>query len=572
MNIVGISAFGQNPAACLLQNGKLMAFAEEERFIRIKSAFGRFPLQSLKYCLSAAKISVNDINLISVGWDFNKYQLKMPIFYFKQWLKYGLFKGNDSDSRVIADMITLRPREIERQIYFNLQTLGYLKKLPKIQYISHHKAHAASSFYASGYSDALIVVLDGSGEERATTIYSGNGLDIKELNYFTIPDSLGWLYATTTAYLGFKPYEDDGFVMGLAPYGKENRLIKKKLKKIISYSSGKYSVNPQYTLLGKHSYSQYFSDKFTELLGKHRLSTEPMNTRFKNIAFAVQKNLEETVLSIVQGNINSLEKRNLCLAGGVALNCKMNGEIIKSGLIDDIFVQPASNDAGTALGAAMLASIENNFDPRFSMDHCRWGPEYSAEQIKKSLDGAMFSYKKIRNIEGKVAELIAKGKIVARFEGRMEVGPRALGGRSILANPCIKGMNNKINNKVKHRDPWRPFCPSIIKDSVNLYLENKLEDRFMTIIYEVKKAKINKISSVVHVDGTTRPQSVEKEVDPKYYSLIKKVGEYTDNPVVLNTSFNVKGEPIVCSPNDALRCFSSCGIDAMAIGDFLVQK
>jgi carbamoyltransferase len=572
MNIIGISAFGQNPAACLLRNGKLIAFAEEERFIRVKSAFGHFPLQALKYCLIQGKIGPNDIDQIAIGWDHEKYPLRFPLFLAQQWFKYGFLSHSDTTNRVFIELLTLQPKEVEKQVKFYLATLGYKGKLAKLNYVSHHLSHAASAYYASGFPHSLIFIADGSGEERTTSLYFGDGLNLKELTHANIPDSLGWLYAAATAFLGFKPYEDDGFVMGLAPYGKPNYAIKQKIQKIVQLKNGNYTIDPKYTLLGNHTLNEHFSDELVNLLGANRLSNQNMTQKLKNIAYALQDKLEEVVLSLIQKNINKVPSRNICLAGGVALNCKMNGRITSSGLVDNLFVQPASNDAGSALGAAMIIAARNGSDPRFIMNHTGWGPQYSEQEIKKVLDETMISYKRPKNIEKEIAKAIVGGKIVSRFTGRMEMGPRALGNRSILANACIKGMNDIVNKRVKHRDPWRPFCPSIIKETIKDYVSKPLESRFMTVIYDVLKSKKKQIPAVVHVDGTTRPQSVDKEVNPKYHRLISSVGEYTGNPVVLNTSFNVKGEPIVCTPQDALRCFASTGIDILAIEGFWIEK
>jgi carbamoyltransferase len=573
MNILGISAFGQNPAACLLAGGKLIAFAEEERFIRIKTAVGRFPDQAIAYCLDEGGMTINDINGIAFGWDHARYRAFIPFFSAKLWLRHAFLRKYSSTNRGLVEMLTLHPSEIKKQLEFHLSALGLKgRRMPDISYIPHHLAHAASSYYASGFPDALVAVIDGSGEERTTTLYKAHGKELEEITHFSIPHSLGWLYAAFTAYLGFRPSEDDGFVMGLSSYGKPSAEYREKIGRIIQIRGGSYTVDPSYTLLGPHTKNEHFSDRLITLLGPNRLTHEPVGMRHKLIAYALQEKLEEVVLQLVKTYLPASGSRNLCLAGGVALNSKMNGKLAASGMISGLFIQPSGNDAGSALGAAMIASARAGEDPRFRMEHARWGPGYTDTEIQTTLDEAMVSYSRPKNIEKTVARALAAGKIVARFDGRMEAGPRALGGRSILADATRKGMDDIINKKIKHRDPWRPFCPSMTAEVSAKYYVNPMEDRFMTVIYDVPASRQKEISAVVHVDGTSRPQAVSKKIDPSYHSIIKQVGELTGTPVILNTSFNVKGEPIVCRPADALRCFAGTGIDAMAIGGFWIEK
>lgn len=573
MIVVGLSPFGQNPAASILIDGRLVAFAEEERFIRIKSAFGKFPVRALAYCLKEARITLREVDCIAVGWDSNAYKYKMPFIAASLWLRYGLGRGSNSYDNALHELVAWRPENALKHIQYGLYGMGYKGRIPRIEFINHHLSHAASSFYASGFENATILILDGSGEERSTTIYKGEGLDLSEIKSVNVPHSLGWFYAATTAYLGFKPYEDDGFVMGLAPYGKATDEMREKVAQLLHLQeSGEYTVNPRFTLMGTHSWNEHFSDEYVNLFGLPRQPGMQMTQRHKNIAFAVQERLEQVILSIGRTAIRETGYHDLCLAGGVALNCKANGVLAQSDFVNKLYVQPASHDAGAALGAAMIVARDGGDNPSFSQKHSRWGPSYTDEEIKHVLDESMVSYSVQKNLTSKVADAIVSGKIVARFSGRMEAGPRALGGRSILANPAIKGMNDVINERIKHRDPWRPFCPSMTEESIKRYIEKPKETRFMTVIYDVPGKIRNDIQSVIHVDGTTRPQSVSVKEDNEYYNIIQLVGEKTGVPVVLNTSFNVKGEPIVCTPADALRCFYSTGIDAMVIGNFWIEK
>lgn len=572
MNILGISAFGQNPAACLLSKGRLIAFAEEERFLRLKSAYGYSPLNAVKYCLKEAGLSLKDIKTVAVGWDHNKYRFQIPLFLIKSWLKYGHISGDSSILPSLKELLSQHPTLTKKRISLDLKKLGLKVKTPPIKFFSHHLSHAASTFYASGFKDSAIIIMDGSGENDATTIYHGNGLSIKQVQQIKIPHSLGWFYAGLGAYLGFKPYEQDGFLMGLAPYGKPNTKIAHQIKKIIKLTKNGYTVDPQYTLMGRHTYNQHFSDSLVKLFGKPRLHHQPITQHHKNIAYAAQNALEQAALHLAHISLQQTNSSNLCLAGGVALNIKMNGRIKESGLFDHMFIQPVSHDAGVALGAAMLASREFGHDPRFTMKHTYFGPSFSDSQIAATLKEAKVPYKKPGNITDKVAAAVAKGKIVAWFQDRMEVGPRALGNRSILADPTTKGINDYINDNVKHRDPWRPFCPSFTSHGSKDYFLGESESHYMIVGYDITKKLRSKIPAVIHVDGSARPQTVLKSTNPKYHEIIKKVGKLTGVECVLNTSLNVKGEPIARTPEDALRCFYSTGIDFLALGPFWLEK
>lgn len=576
MYILGLSAFLKNSAACLFEDGKLVAFAEEERFLRIKGAHNLFPTYSVKYCLTEARIKLSDIKKIAVGWDCRKYSFKMPAFFALSWLRYGIHNPSSGSPTVLNDLLRYNPRNYLHEVKLNLARAGTTNKIPTIEFVPHHLAHAASAYYASGFDEAGILVIDGSGEERTTSIFEGTGKEIREISHLNIPNSLGWFYAAMTAYLGFKAYEEEGHLMGLAPYGKKKDVIFEKMKKIIKIRNESYGVDPNYTRLGYHSYDKRFSDALVKLLGRPRFPGEPISQRHKDIAYATQSLLEEAALSLVKKTTGNGRVRKLCLSGGVSLNCKMNGVILASGLVDEIFVQPISSDAGSCLGAAMIVAKEAGFDPRHLMQDVYLGPSFSQEQVKKVLDEAQVSYTRPKSIEKKCAETIARGKIVAWFKGRMEGGPRALGARSILANPRKKGIKDYVNQKVKKRDAWRPFCPSIIEEKAHGYLsgltKSQKEARFMIVTYPVPLRMQKEIQEVVHVDGTTRPQTVNARINKSYYNLIKEVGEKTGTPVVLNTSLNVKGEPIVCTPREALRCFASTGIDALAIEGFWIEK
>lgn len=571
MYILGITEIGHNPAACLLKNGKLLSFIEEERLSRIKCSPGTYPMKAIKYCLNNSNIDLANVKEIAVGWNIDKYTNFMENFY------------NNLDKTYIKDDITklsekfILNRFDKNRISYNFMkeflNLRYKKsEIPPISFVDHHLSHSASTFYCSGFDKALIFVIDGSGEELCTSIYLGNGLDMKLIKKYEIPNSLGWFYSSITEYLGFSSNNHEGTVMGLAAYGKNNDNIRRVLEKILTIGDGTYKINPEYIFYGQHSYNLRFTDMLVDALGLPRKKEDDILEKHKDIAYIAQDMLEHAVKLMVEKYIKEYEIKNICLAGGVAMNCKLNGEILKLNNVNKLFIQPASNDAGSCLGSAMITSIKSGYDPRFKMTHAYWGSEFSNVQIERSLKTAKVRYEKVDNISTMAAEYIANGKVVGWFQGRLEFGSRALGNRSILANPSNPKTKDYINNNIKFREYWRPFAPSFTEESFKKLFNTSHEAYFMLTALPMDNCYKKIIPSVVHVDGTSRPQSVSKEVNNKYWMLINEFEKITSIPAVLNTSFNVKGEPIVCSPEDALRCFFSTGLDALFIGDFLIKK
>lgn len=572
MLVLGLSTFGQNPGACLLRDGRLVAFAEEERFLRIKGAFGRFPGRAAAYCLREAKAGLDAVDAIAVGWNADKYRLRMPFFFLKTWWTRGRHASGGSRGTIVKELLDQQPASIRHRVELGLRQAGLAGRMPRLEFVDHHLAHAASSFWASGFDEAAILVMDGSGEHRSTSFFHGQGLEIAARGGIDLPDSLGWFYAAVTAYLGFVPYEEEGFTMGLAPFGRPSPELDEKLERVLSFGDdGQYTVDPAYTLLGRHSTSEHFGDAMAALFGPPRLPGQPLEQRHKDVAYAAQARLEAAGLRLVRRATDRGRLRKLCLAGGVALNCKMNGVLARSEWVDDVFVQPASHDSGTALGAAMLVSRQAGHDPRFEMQHAGWGPGYAPAEVEKALETAGVRYA-AADVAARAVDAILAGKVVGWFDGRMEVGPRALGGRSILADASRPGINDRVNARVKFRDPWRPFCPSMTRPAAERLLDRPREARFMTVAYEVGAAGRAAIPSVIHVDGTTRPQAVGAASQPRFLEVIERVGRATGHEVLLNTSLNVKGEPIACTPLDALRCLYSSGLDALAIEGFWVEK
>lgn len=576
MNILGINGLFVTPASCLLQDGKLIAMAEEERFNRLKGSFGVLPEKATQFCLNYAGLTLDDIDYIAFPHDAYKYRFYMPYFLFSAYLRRGPKNpqfASSLTSAALEELIKYRPENLKGAIIAMLRKAGLRGRIPPIEFIPHHLAHAACAFYSSGFPKAHILVVDGHGEDKCTSIFKGEGLEIKEEKSFKIPDSLGWFYQSITEFLGFLPNKDEGKTMALASYGRYNEEIYTKFKKMISFdANGSYKYDAGYSLLGKHNYGTIFSDRMVELFTSVRYAQEELQEIHKDIAYAAQDILEKISLAIVKDLSYSPDyNKKLCIAGGVGLNCKMNGAIAKQDYIDEIFIPPVSSDAGAPLGAALYLSKQKGYNPKFKMESAYWGPKFTNSQIRQSLDRFGVKFKEDHKIEATVAELLSKDKIVGWFQGRMEIGPRALGARSILANPK-KALMKDFVNKVKNREPWRPFAPSILDEKKGEYLTKPKYSPFMAMAFEAVEKTKDKIPAVIHVDNTTRPHCVKKEINPRYWQLIAEFEKLTGIPLILNTSFNGRGEPIVCRPEEALRTFYTTDMDYLALGDFLVSR
>lgn len=531
-------------AACLVKDGKIIAMVEEERFTRKKHAYDTVPIKATLWCLNEAGITLDEVDKVAVGWDYTK-----------------LYKLSGMKDKRLDNLV---------DVYFPKKYFQYSKR-PSIELIPHHLAHAASSFYTSGMKKASILVVDGQGEDASATLAYGDKNGLKVIDTVPISASLGYFYEAVSDFIGLG-VDAAGKTMGLAPYGKPKYKFNPDLFKVDCI---KGVLDQQQHIVSK------WREEFIKMFGKPNSVKNifrpvygdihkqiRLNTLHKNIAASAQISLEKAMLNLVDQLILRTKEPNLCMAGGVALNCSSNSAILKSGLIKNLYIPPVANDAGVALGAAMLIGGNQSAN---ELTHACFGPSYSNTQIKAVLDKTGCKYRKIKNVTSEVAELLAKGKIVSWFQGRAEIGPRALGSRSILANPSISGIGIKVN-KAKDRELWRPLAPSILKEYACDYLEKSVLSPFMLHTFQVKDKMKKKVSSIVHVDGTTRPQTVSKIDNPKYYKMINKFREKTGIPMVLNTSFNGAKEPIVCTPVDAITSFFSNSIDVLAIGDFLVNK
>ena len=592
-NILGISSFYHDSAAALIQSGKIVAAAQEERFTR-KKHDERFPKNAIQYVLQEGSIKLNQVDHIVF---FEK-----PFLKFERLLEtYLAFAPRGFKSFSLAMPVWLREKLFQKKYLFDfLQELDEnFKDIKKIKFSEHHYSHAASAFYPSPFEEAVILTLDGVGEWATTTLAHGKGNQITMLKEIYFPHSLGLLYSAFTYYTGFKVNSGEYKVMGLAPYGKPiyKELILKNL--IDLKKDGSFRLNMNYfdfatgiTMTNK---------KFDNLFGKSaRKSEEDLLTQFHmDVAASIQAVTEEIILKLTISVATEYKIKNLCLAGGVALNCVANGKILKNKVFNKIWVQPAAGDAGGSLGAALAywhQELKNkrSVDLDDSMQGSYLGPKFENNVIEKKLTLLKANFKKFKEDEiiDILAKELSKEKTAGWFQGRMEFGPRALGGRSILADPRSEKMQKELNLKVKFRESFRPFAPSVLREEAANWFEIDVASPYMLFVANIKKEfqipmshdqknlfgidklniKRSKVPAVTHVDYSARIQTVNKKTNSRYYKLIKKFYELTKCPILVNTSFNIRGEPIVCSVEDAYRCFMGTNLDILVIEDFILFK
>lgn len=561
---------GPNTGACLFSDGKLVAMAEEERFVRIKCASEFFPTQSILYCLKEGGLTLGDIDTVALAWDYSKYPDAI-----NDAMKN--IKGRELDPLADVSESIIHQKLSPELTLFNVKIA--LKKIdqkasPDIKWFSHHKCHAASVHYLSNFENSAVLVMDGSGEDIATTTWAGQGSDLSLIDEWKLPDSLGWFYAGMTEWLGFKAYSGEGKVMGLAAYGNPLPEVAEKLKKFCTPDEEHiYRIDPTFVYYGTRTYSCKFTDKLIDLLGEPRRPESELTQYHIDVAYETQKRLEDVATQLATRLLKKTGTENLCISGGVAMNCKMNGILSTLEGVENVFINPASHDSGTALGAALLAIKENGDNPCDThLTHAYWGPSFEDDEIESALKHCGLTYSKETNIAEKTAELLADSKIVGWFQGRAEFGARALGGRSILGNPMNPYMKDIINAQVKYREAFRPFAPSMIAEVAEKYMVEPKYSPFMILAYPFQDEFKELFPSIVHIDGSVRPQTVTKENNVLYWDMINRFGEKTGHPIVINTSFNIRGEPIVSTPLEAIRCFYSTGMDALAIGSFLLTK
>lgn len=594
MNILGLSPFMENPAACLVREGRMRAFCQEERLTRLKGSHGQFPSRAVAWCLRSEGLSLGDVDRIAVAWDCRKYPWKMLRHLVRArvrvWTTGAGSPAAASDGAGAALRYLLRhtPAAFEQGIRDQLRHDGHRGPIPRIVFTPHHEAHALQAFFQSPFGEAAVLVVDGSGEENAVSAFHFGARGRRLLFRVEVPQSLGWYYGAFTAYLGFHPSRDEGKLMGLAAFGetrRESNPWMRRLDRVLRVTDTGFELDPTFLKFSGHAHHPRFGDKLRNFIVSHDARLEPIAPgdmagsggmaqprcllpEYVDLAFAVQDRLEEALVSVARRVRRESGSARLCLAGGVALNCKANARILAEGGFDQLFVHPAASDDGAALGAALHTAEAEDRVVADPLRHAQWGPAYSDANIAAVLRTCGVPFTQPPDIAEASAALLAEGCLLGWFQGALEMGPRALGGRSIIAAPR-NDAKARLNAQVKFREAWRPYGPSIAHEAAPRYARGAADAPFMALACS---ATPELSGDVVHVDGTTRPQTVRPDILPLWHRLLLAVEGRTGHPVVLNTSFNVRGEPIVCTPQDAIRCFYGSGLEALAIGGFLVRK
>jgi carbamoyltransferase len=558
MNILGFNSSGfHESSVCLVQDGKVIFACAEERLSRVKQD-KRFPKLAIQAALDFAGLKPSEVDHAAFSfprpWEGNRHNLKLLLS--GQWQ----FSRSRAEKWVLDFLSDLRHRGGELDY---VRACGQPRS--RVHLINHHLCHALSSYCMSGFDEAAVLVIDGRGAHEATTLWHARGGELKLLETYDYPNSIGVFYAGITEMLGFAPFSDEWKVMGLAAYGKPTF----NLTKLIHSTEETYWVDGR-RFFGKNDHDR--SD-LEEVVGPRRLETEALGEQHQNLARSAQDACEQAILATLRRVTKLTGCRNLCLAGGVALNCKANGELLRSGLVDRIYIQPAAGDDGTCIGAALGVYRELGMPlPRIPTGHSYLGHEFRNDEIEKVLKVYKLPYSRVVNAATAAAQLLAQNRLVGWFQGRMEFGPRALGNRSILSDPRQTENRDRVNEAVKFRESWRPFAPSVLEEKAHLYFQDFKSSPYMILSFWADKTRANEIPAVVHVDGSCRVQSVDRVTNPYYYELLLEFENLTGVPVVMNTSFNLKGDPIVCSPKDAIQTFYTSGLDDLVIGDFVVNK
>ena len=591
MHILGISCYYHDAAAALLRDGQLVVAAEEERFTRVKHDFN-FPAKAIEFCLREGKIAGRDLDYV--------------VFFEKPFRKLD---------RILASVLQTYPQSWkvfrESMIGWMLDKLWVASTLQaelgisreKILFSDHHLSHAASTFLCSPFEEAAILTVDGVGEWTTTACGVGRGTQIHFNKQIDFPHSIGLLYSAFTAFLGFEVNEGEYKVMGMAPYGTP-RYVDKVWKVVQQNSDGSFSLDMDYFCF-QYSTDRMFNQRFADLFGEPRASETPffteatgypkyfgekppdyitqcrVNEHYADIAASLQRVTEDLLVGMAKTLQKETGLKKLCMAGGVGLNSVANSRILRESGFDELYIQPAAGDSGGALGAALWAYHSVLGKPRaFRMEHAYWGQEYGADEIRTFLESENIPHQEVQQngeLFDRVTEYLIGGKVVGWYQGRFEWGPRALGNRSILADPRNPAMKDIVNSKIKFREPYRPFAPSVAAEAATKYFEmdhaaRQYPARFMLYVMPVRPEHHATLPAITHVDGTARVQTVFREHNPLYYGLIERFGQATGVPVVLNTSFNLRGEPIVTTPANAFSTFSRSEMDCLVLGNFLIEK
>lgn len=554
---------GHDPAACLLEDGKIIAAAEEERFVRVKHAPDYFPVHAIQYCLSVKNVTLDGVEKIVFAREKN-----FKTFFKVAWYFLAHFPRTMAEAEYMRSLMIVQMKGLMSAIFGRAPYQQIFKivggRTRRIYSFDHHTCHAASAYFGSGFADAAILCMDGKGEATAISLWHGKDGVLHEIGRQGIFDSLGYLYGSFTDFLGFRMNDGEYKVMGMAAYGRASH----SFDDVIVVDEKGVKINTRYSL---YPFSlKHLAARFPQIAKEYNESAPPKENA--DIAATLQERLERAALWYAKKLLSQVPTKNLCFAGGVALNVKMNKAIWESGIAKRLWIQPAAGDMGNVLGAAWLLYYQKTAQMPDPMTHLYLGPEYGADEIGASLARHGVSYTKPVDIAEAVAKFLAEKKIIAWFQGRMEFGPRALGARSVLADPRSEEMKEVINAKVKFREPFRPFCPSFLEGHGEELFETYLSSPYMVMSFSVRPEWRTKIPAVCHVDNTARPQEVAMYAHPLFARMIECFYKKTGVPVVLNTSLNVRGEPIVNTPDEAITFFQKTDVDFLAVGPYLVTK
>lgn len=562
MNVLGINYFYHDTSACIVRDGELLSAIEEERFTRTKHTW-QFPRIAIGRALEDAGMEPGDITDVAVSIDPGKHWLRKAAFAptlgsgIAPFLKHELYRSWNRQ-RDFADW------------FRGAFPAG---RRPRLHRVGHHLAHIVGSFFVSPYDRAALISLDGSGEWSTTWLGHTDGRSFTPLSESFFPHSLGSFYEAATEFCGFRPNYDEGKTMGLAPFGDPDRFYDRMSPLVSVDDTGRLRVDTswfRYQNWGRRRYGP----KYVAAFGAPRSSGKaPIETHHEDVAAAAQKVLEERVLEMCRILETRTDAEHVVIAGGVALNSVMNGRILRETRFKDVYVMPAAGDNGTSIGAAYYVhNVVHRSDKRYFHSNPYLGPEYSNDVIEALLEECKLPFQRSTDVCADTARMLRDGQIVGWFQGRMEIGPRALGNRSILCDPTLPHMKDKINAEVKHREAYRPFAPSAVAERASEFFDIDVEAPFMLKVCPVRPEMRDRLPAITHVDGSARLQTVREGTNPRYHRLISEFGKLSGVPVVLNTSFNIMGEPIVESPVQAIRCFFSTGLDVLVMGDFIVKK
>lgn len=573
MKILGFNSYGHDSAAALLINNEIAFAVEEERLNRKKHA-GGFPETAIRACLDYENLSIDDLDHVAFFWNPTISLSKIPVYLLNFWDKVPTLLREQRSFEVeenlgmlnyLLDMYKL-PKKLKET--FQAQNTKF-----KFHFLEHHLCHAASAFFPSPFEESAILTIDGAGEWATTLLAQGKGNNISKIQTVNTPYSLGAFYQAVSIHLGFKLIEGPGKMMGLASYGKPDGKVYEQMKQLFRLKdNGGFDFDMSYFSY-HYTRKSGVSEKFTKLFSESKKEGKDWSEHELEVAAAAQHIVEDVVMHMAKHLKKVTKSDNLCMAGGVALNSVTNGIIAKSGLFRDIFIQPAAGDSGTAIGAALLLNHQKLNRPRQIQKTAFLGPEYDNEACLKAIQDAGLPYRIAgEEIYNFTAEKLMQNKIIAWFQGRMEFGPRALGNRSILANPMDKDMKDILNKRVKFREAFRPFAAIVTEEDCGTFFDHDYPNPYMLLVYNVREEYRSIMPSLTHVDGTVRIQTVNENENAPMQKLLKTFESISGYPVLINTSFNIKGEPIVCTPQDAVHSFANADMDFLILNDIIVWK